>query len=239
MAFEESHSENTLVGQEPELKYYLGNGVLEVIDDGHNYNANQTSQEQNDNEEEKLVHFHDLYAYDSENNPIFFHSLIGKVVLVVNVATQCASAYQLRQLEQLYQKYKDKEFTILAFPSNQFHQEIKGTNQEVAANCRRKFDVSFPIMEKVKVNGKEQSEVFRYLKDKKKGFLRTKRVKWNFEKFLVGRDGEILHRYSILQKANGIIEKDLNKLFETEEIEAFKSRIQKVQKSKIQRVVYI
>lgn len=238
MSYEESHSENTLVGQEPELKYYMGNDVLQIIDDG-NENGNHGGQENSNSEEHKFIDFHDLYAYDSDNNPIFFHSLIGKVVLVVNVATQCASAYQLRQLEKLYQKYQDKGFTILAFPSNQFHQEIKGSNQEVAANCRRKFDVSFPIMEKVKVNGKEQSEVFRFLKDRKKGFLRTKRVKWNFEKFLVGRDGEILHRYSILQKANGIIEKDLNKLFETEEIEAFKTRVQNVQKSKIQRVVYI
>lgn len=194
---------------------------------------------QEETDTKSVVNFHDLYTFDCDDNPIYFHSFIGKIVLVANVATQCASAYQLRQLEALYQKYKDRDFVVLAFPSNQFHQEKRGTNQEVADNCRKRFDVSFPIMEKVKVNGKNQSEVFRFLKENKHGFLNTKRVKWNFEKFLVDRDGTILKRYSTLQKAKKHIDKDLLEIFEKEDKQNQTKKLQTISKRTIQRVVYI
>lgn len=216
---------------------------LEIPIHGQKNIQQQQQQQQAADSQRQVLNFHDLYTYDSDNNPIYFHSFIGKIVLVANVATQCASSYQLRQFEELYQKYKDKDFVILAFPSNQFHQEIKGSNHEVAENCRKKFNVSFPIMEKVKVNGKNQCQVFKFLKENKRGFLNTKRVKWNFEKFLVGRDGTILKRYSTLENVKRAIEKDLAKIFEEEEGNKYKlaeqEREREIKKSMVQRVFYI
>lgn len=242
-------SERTLVGESGSS---LGSSleVISLLPESNpkrdTAKINNPSGAPNDDDEEELdnndklksaVNFHDLFTHDCDDNPIYFHSFIGKIVLVTNIATQCGSAYQLRQFEELYQKYKHKDFVILAFPSNQFHQEKKGTNKEVADNCRRRFDVTFPIMEKVKVNGKDQSEIFKFLKMNKHGFLNTKRVKWNFEKFLVGRDGEILKRYSTLQNVKRKIEKDLVEIIENED----KNNLEKlkVSKSQIQRVVYI
>ncbi|CCH40553.1 putative phospholipid hydroperoxide glutathione peroxidase [Wickerhamomyces ciferrii] len=200
----------------------------------------RSSQISNRVKDSQELNFHDLYCYDSNNEPIYFHTFKGKIVLVVNTATQCVSSYQLRQLEDLYQRYKHIGFTILAFPSDSFHQEVKGSDEYVADNCRLKYNVSFPIMSKIKVNGKNQNEVFKFLKEQKHGWLNTKRVKWNFEKFLIGRDGEILYRYSTLQKVSNKIEGDIQKYLKDEQINAAKGKNrQHIDKADIHRIVYI
>ncbi|KAH3675115.1 hypothetical protein WICMUC_002771 [Wickerhamomyces mucosus] len=144
--------------------------------------------------------FYKLSAFDHNGEIFEFSKLKGKLVLVVNIATQCAAAYQMKIFERIYQEYKDQNFIIIGFPSNQFFQERTASNEETFVKCTKKYNVTFPIMEKIRLNGKNQHEVFRYLKSQKKGFLGSRRVKWNFEKFLIDRKGQVIKRYSTRQK---------------------------------------
>jgi len=115
----------------------------------------------------------------------------GKVVLVVNTASKCGFTPQYKGLEELHRKYKDKGLVVLGFPCDQFaHQEPAG-DAEIAAFCELNYGVSFPLMAKSNVNGRDTSEVFAFLKSKAKGM-----IKWNFTKFLVGRDGRTVLRYA-------------------------------------------
>lgn len=119
----------------------------------------------------------------------------GKVLLVVNTASKCGFTPQFDGLENLYQEYKDRGFYIIGFPCNQFAQQDPGTNQEISEFCRLNYGVSFPMMAKVDVNGDNESPVYTYLKSQQKGVLASK-IKWNFTKFLIGRDGTVLKCYS-------------------------------------------
>lgn len=119
----------------------------------------------------------------------------SKVLLVVNTASKCGFTPQFDGLENLYQEYKDRGFYIIGFPCNQFAQQDPGTNQEISEFCRLNYGVSFPMMAKVDVNGDNESPVYTYLKSQQKGVLASK-IKWNFTKFLIGRDGTVLKRYS-------------------------------------------
>ena len=119
----------------------------------------------------------------------------GKVLLVVNTASKCGFTPQFDGLENLYQEYKDRGFYIIGFPCNQFAQQDPGTNQEISEFCRLNYGVSFPMMAKVDVNGDNESPVYTYLKSQQKGVLASK-IKWNFTKFLVGRDGQVIDRYA-------------------------------------------
>jgi glutathione peroxidase len=119
----------------------------------------------------------------------------GKVILIVNTASKCGFTPQLTGLQTLYEDYQDKGFIVLGFPCNQFLKQDPGTIQEITQFCRMNYGVSFPIYAKVKVKGSKQSDIYKYLvsnSQKRKG----KKVKWNFEKFLINRDGEIVNRFS-------------------------------------------
>jgi glutathione peroxidase len=118
----------------------------------------------------------------------------GKVLLVVNTATKCGLAGQFSELEELYKKYKDQGFEILGFPSDQFKQELS-TGSEAAESCRLTYGVTFPMHELVKVNGKEAHPLFNYLTENSKGIL-GKNVKWNFTKFLIDREGNVVKRFA-------------------------------------------
>ncbi|ALC87478.1 glutathione peroxidase [Bacillus sp. FJAT-22090] len=118
----------------------------------------------------------------------------GKPMLIVNTATKCGLSNQFDGLEKLYNQYKDQGLVVLGFPSNQFHQEV--TNSEEAAQaCRMTYGVTFPMHEIVKVNGKEAHPLFKYLTTNSKGFL-SNSIKWNFTKFLVDKEGNLVERYS-------------------------------------------
>jgi glutathione peroxidase len=119
----------------------------------------------------------------------------GKVVLIVNVASHCGFTKQYKALEALYKQYADKGFVILGFPCNQFGQQEPGTAEEIRKFCTDKYDVTFPMMAKIEVNGDGACDLYKYLTPldaKPKG---AGKVKWNFEKFLVGRDGQVIARY--------------------------------------------
>ena len=134
----------------------------------------------------------------------------GKLLLVVNVASQCGLTPQYRGLEELYRSHKD-DLEVLAFPCNQFGAQEPGTESEIRDFCSSHYDVTFPVFAKIDVNGPGTHPLYRYLKSAKKGFLGREAIAWNFTKFLVGRNGEVLRRYGP-RRQPGDIEKDLDAL---------------------------
>lgn len=120
----------------------------------------------------------------------------GKVALVVNVASKCGFTPQYTGLEEIYKKFKDRGFVILGFPSNQFGSQEPGTNEEIQEFCQLNFGVTFPVMAKIDVNGKAADPVYQWLKSEAPGVLGTEFIKWNFTKFLIGKDGKVIKRYS-------------------------------------------
>lgn len=120
----------------------------------------------------------------------------NRVLLIVNVASQCSFTPQYKELEELYQKYKDKGLMILGFPCNQFAGQEPSGEEEILNFCQKNYGVSFPLFEKISVNGKETHPLYKILKKEKKGLLLTEAIKWNFTKFLISKKGEVLERFS-------------------------------------------
>jgi glutathione peroxidase len=123
-------------------------------------------------------------------------SQCGKVLLIVNTASACGFTPQFGGLEKLWQDYRERGLVIVGFPSNEFGGQDPGSNDEIASFCQLNFGVSFPMMAKVKVNGGEAHPLWQWLKAEAPGVLGTEGIKWNFTKFLVGRDGTVLKRYA-------------------------------------------
>lgn len=119
----------------------------------------------------------------------------GKVILIVNTATKCGLKNQFSSLETLYQKYKDDGFIVLGFPSNQFLNQEPGTDEEVSQACQLNFGVTFPLFSKINVNGKDAHPLFKYLTKQQSGILGGA-IKWNFTKFLIDRDGNVIDRFA-------------------------------------------
>jgi glutathione peroxidase len=120
----------------------------------------------------------------------------GQVVLVINVASKCGFTPQYKGLEELNQKFAERGLVILGFPCNQFGAQEPGNDQEIQSFCKLTYDVSFPIMSKIDVNGEHTAPLFQFLKSSAPGLLGTEMVKWNFTKFLVGKDGKVIKRYA-------------------------------------------
>lgn len=120
----------------------------------------------------------------------------GKTIVVVNTASKCGLTPQYEGLEKMYKKYKDKGLVILGFPCNQFASQEKGSSEEIQEFCQVNYGVSFPMFEKVDVNGKNAHPVFKYLKSELKGGIFGSRVKWNFTKFVIDKDGKPFKRYA-------------------------------------------
>jgi glutathione peroxidase len=128
----------------------------------------------------------------------------GKVMLIVNTASKCGFTPQFAGLEKLYEKYKAQGLEVLGFPCNQFGGQDPGTNKEIGAFCQRNYGVSFPMFAKVDVKGPEAHVIFRFLTREAKGILGSRNIKWNFTKFLVGRNGEVLGRYAPTTKPDAL-----------------------------------
>jgi glutathione peroxidase len=120
----------------------------------------------------------------------------GQVLLIVNVASQCGFTPQYTGLEALYRRHREKGFAVLGFPCNQFGHQEPGNEREIQEFCSREYDVTFPLFAKVAVNGPNEHPLYALLKSQAPGVLGTTGIKWNFTKFLVARDGRVLHRYS-------------------------------------------
>jgi len=137
------------------------------------------------------------YKMDSiDGETVDLHDYEGKVVLIVNVASKCGLTPQYAGLQDLYQKYQDKGLVVIGFPCNQFGRQEPGTNAEVKQFCSTKYDVTFPMMSKIEVNGDDAAPLYKYLTSKEVGPADAGPISWNFEKFLIGRDGELVHRFS-------------------------------------------
>ncbi|EDO19438.1 hypothetical protein Kpol_1002p86 [Vanderwaltozyma polyspora DSM 70294] len=155
--------------------------------------------------------FYELAPSDKKGEPYSFSQLEGKVILIVNVASKCGFTPQYKELEELYQKHKDEGLVILGFPCNQFGHQEPGSDEEIAQFCTLNYGVTFPIMKKIEVNGNSVDPVYEFLKSQRAGILGFRGIKWNFEKFLVDRKGEVYERYSSLTKPASI-EGDIEKL---------------------------
>jgi glutathione peroxidase len=139
---------------------------------------------------------HDFEATSIDGQPAHFATQRGKVVLIVNTASQCGFTPQLAGLETLWQTYRDRGLVVVGFPSNEFGGQDPGSNEEIAAFCQRHYGVSFPMMAKVQVNGAQAHPLWKWLTAEAPGLLGSQAVKWNFTKFLVGRDGRVIRRYA-------------------------------------------
>jgi glutathione peroxidase len=120
----------------------------------------------------------------------------GQVLLIVNTASKCGFTPQYEGLETLYKDLKGRGFTVLAFPCNQFGAQEPGNAEEIANFCSLTYDVTFPVMSKIDVNGADAHPLYRFLKKEQKGLLGTEAIKWNFTKFLIGKDGEVVERFA-------------------------------------------
>lgn len=139
--------------------------------------------------------FYDLKAGDGKHGTLKFALLRDKVVLIVNVASLCGYTPQYRALQALYDEFGPERFVILAFPCNQFASQEPGDNETIQEFVRTKYGVTFPIMQKVTVNGPRTHPLYEYLKNQKSGSLGFKNIKWNFEKFLINRHGVVVARF--------------------------------------------
>jgi glutathione peroxidase len=136
---------------------------------------------------------------------------LGQVLLVVNTASKCGFTPQYDGLEKLFQQYKDRGFEVLGFPCNQFGGQEPGNADEIAEFCKVNFGVTFPLMAKVDVNGADVSPLFDWMKAEKKGLMGTTAIKWNFTKFLIDRQGNVVKRYAPTDKPEAIA-RDIEKL---------------------------
>lgn len=133
---------------------------------------------------------------DDKNSNYTLAQHKGKVILVVNVASKCGFTPQYTGLEELYKKFHDKGFIILGFPCNQFGGQEPGSNEEIQSFCSLTYGVSFPVLGKIDVNGDKTDPLFKYLKEKAPGILGSEMIKWNFTKFLVNKEGQVVKRYA-------------------------------------------
>jgi len=152
-----------------------------------------------------------LNLQDIDKKPVNLSDFKGKVLLIVNVASKCGFTPQYEGLEKLYRKYKDKGFEILAFPCNQFGNQEPGTNEEIKNFCSTKYNVTFRLFDKIDVNGPNTHPLYKFLKEAKPGLMGSKDIKWNFTKFLIDRNGNVVERYAP-QTTPESIEKDIEKL---------------------------
>ena len=139
---------------------------------------------------------YDFEALSITGKPAHLSTQRGKVLLIVNTASACGFTPQFSGLEQLWEDYRDQGLVVIGFPSNEFGAQDPGANAEIASFCQLNYGVSFPMMGKVQVNGQQAHPLWLWLKAQAPGLLGSEGVKWNFTKFLVGRDGTVLKRYA-------------------------------------------
>ena len=158
-----------------------------------------------------MSELYDLSVKDIKMNTVNLSSFKGKTLLIVNVASKCGFTPQYKDLQNLYDKYQDQGFEVLGFPCNQFGAQEPGTNEEVQSFCELTYNVSFKMFDKIDVNGSDASPLFKYLKHESPGILGTEAIKWNFTKFLVNKDGQVVKRFAS-KDGESAIESELLKI---------------------------
>ena len=139
---------------------------------------------------------YDFEALSISGKPAHLSTQRGKVLLIVNTASSCGFTPQFKGLEKLWEDYRDRGLVIVGFPSNEFGGQDPGSNDQIASFCQINYGVSFPMMAKVEVNGAQAHPLWQWLKSQAPGLLGSEGIKWNFTKFLIGRDGRVLKRYA-------------------------------------------
>ena len=150
-----------------------------------------------------MAGIYDFHVKDNKGNDVSLKEYEGKVLLIVNTATGCGFTPQYEGLENLYQKYKDQGFEILDFPCNQFGNQAPGNDEEIHEFCTLRYHTTFPRMKKIDVNGENEDPLYTWLKKQKGGLLGSK-IKWNFTKFLVDRNGNVVERFAPTDKPEKI-----------------------------------
>lgn len=156
----------------------------------------------------KPTTIYDFNALSIDGRPVKLADYRGKVLLIVNTASQCGFTPQLAGLEKLWKTHAARGLVVLGFPSNEFGGQDPGSNEEIASFCQVNYGVSFPMMSKIKVNGADAHPLYQWLTAQAPGLLGTKAIKWNFTKFLVDRHGKVLKRYAPTDKPEAI-ERDI------------------------------
>jgi glutathione peroxidase len=146
----------------------------------------------------------DFSAEDAKGDNVALENFRGKVLLIVNTASKCGFTPQYEGLEKLQADYHDQGFEVLAFPCNQFGKQEPGSNEEIVEFCTTRFSATFPIFSKIDVNGADTHPLYAWLKQQAKGIMGTERIKWNFTKFLINRQGEVVKRYGSQAKPEQI-----------------------------------
>jgi glutathione peroxidase len=158
----------------------------------------------------------DIYEFEVQTitgDKVRLKKYINQVMLIVNTASKCGFTPQYEGLEALYAKYRDQGLAVLGFPCNQFGRQEPGSESDIAEFCQLNYGVSFPMFAKIDVNGDDADPLFKYLKKSKKGLLGSEKIKWNFTKFLVNRDGKVIARFAPTVKPKDL-EKDIESLLE-------------------------
>ena len=146
----------------------------------------------------------DFEALDIQGRSVPLSDYAGQLLLIVNTASACGFTPQFGGLENLWQSYRARGLVVLGFPSNEFGRQDPGSNDEIASFCQLNYGVSFPMMAKVEVNGSQAHPLYQWLCGEAPGLLGTQAIKWNFTKFLVGRDGQVIRRYAPQDKPEAL-----------------------------------
>ena len=158
-----------------------------------------------------MSELYNISVKDIDMNLVDLNAYEGKTLLIVNVASKCGFTPQYKDLQNLYEKYQDKGLEVLGFPCNQFGAQEPGTNEEVKSFCDVNYNVSFKMFNKIDVNGPDASPLFKFLKHESPGIMGTEAIKWNFTKFLVNKDGQVIKRFAP-KDGESEIESELQKI---------------------------
>jgi len=141
---------------------------------------------------QNMKSIHEFKAITLDGKPFDFASLKGKKVMVVNTASECGLTPQYKDLQAIYEQYKDKGFVIVGFPANNFGAQEPGTNQEIATFCERNYGVTFPMMAKISVKGEDMAPIYHFLTEKSQNGVQDSEVEWNFQKYLIDENGHLV-----------------------------------------------
>ena len=158
-----------------------------------------------------MSELYNISVKDIDMNLVNLNAYKGKTLLIVNVASKCGFTPQYKDLQNLYEKYRDKGLEVLGFPCNQFGAQEPGSNEEVKSFCDLNYNVSFKMFDKIDVNGSDASPLFKFLKHESPGIMGTEAIKWNFTKFLVNKDGQVIKRFAP-KDGESEIESELQKI---------------------------
>lgn len=154
--------------------------------------AQQTLTSDKNVKNEKQMNIYQFTVQDIEGNSFSFRKLEGRKIMIVNTASECGLTPQYEELEKLYETYKSKNFVVIAFPANNFNGQEPGTNEQIAVFCKKNYGVTFPVMSKVSVAGKDICELYKFLTQKELNGFASGEVKWNFQKYLINEKGELV-----------------------------------------------